>query len=75
MPKITELFVFIAEDKGSDGEGIVAGKLGDAWIPLMGADMKRIDALRPMAAMTAKLTGKKIRLVHFTQREDMEVIE
>jgi len=74
MPKITEMFAFIAEDKGPEDEGMVGMSFGDWMMPLVGADMARINSLRPHALAIAKKTGKKVKLVHFTNREELEEI-
>lgn len=75
MPKITEIFAFVAEDSGPDDEGITAMQVGhQAWMPLIGGDMTRIDSLRKIAVGIARRTGKPIKLVRFTQREELEVI-
>lgn len=75
MPKINELFAFISTDEGPEDEGIIASKMGDAWMPLVGADQKRVDSLRPIAKQIAQATGKRVVLVKFTHREDVETIE
>ncbi len=74
MPKITEMFAFVTEDKGPDDEGIVGMKLGSTWMPMVGADMKRTTTLKSIAEGIARDTGKKIKLIHFTNREDLEEI-
>jgi hypothetical protein len=43
-------------------------------MPMVGADMKRVDDLRPLAQKIAREMGKKITLVRFTQREELEEI-
>lgn len=75
MPIIEEMFAFVAEDTGPEDEGLVAEKIGGFWFPLVGADMARITSLRPMAERIAHHTGKKIKLIRFCVREEMEVIE
>ena len=75
MPKITELFAFISIDEGLGDEGIIAAKFGDNWMPLVGADKKRVDSLRPIAKLIAQTTGKHVVLAKFTHREDVETIE
>jgi len=75
MPKINELFAFISTDEGPEDEGIIASKIGDAWMPLVGADQKRVDSLRPLAKQIAQATGKRVVLAKFTHREDVETIE
>ena len=48
MPRITEMFAFIAEDEGPGDEGVIAHNVpGRAWgtvvhLPLVGADMARV---------------------------------
>jgi hypothetical protein len=71
---IEKLYAFIAE--GEDGEGVCAyrGSDGD-WLPLIGADQERVDALQPLAQTIADTTGKRIRLCEFECRvEVMEIL-
>ena len=53
MPKITELFAFVAEDTGPDDEGVMAFSVdsfsGPMMMPLIGADMERVESLRAIA--------------------------
>lgn len=70
MPLINEMFAFIVtEEEGS--EGIPAIQLDDKWIPLVGADKDRVDSLRIAALRIKNLSGKRIRLVKFTQIEEL----
>ncbi len=72
MPKITEIYAFVTEDTGPDDEGMVGMQLpGGNWMPLVGADMARIDSLMPSARAFAKQLGKPVKLVHFSQRKDV----
>lgn len=71
MPRIEEMYAFVAEDSGPDDEGVVAMSVGDVMLPLVGADMARVESLRPIARDISAQTGKKIKLLHFTQREDL----
>lgn len=73
MPKITELFAFIAED-GPEDEGIVAMKVGDMMMPMVGADMERVESLREIAVHIGKIYNQKIILAKFTVRTDLEEI-
>lgn len=77
MPKITEMFLFIAEDQGPEDEGVAAffDRLSGVMLPLVGADMARVASLRSVAQMIARETGKQIKLVRFSLRENLEVIE
>ena len=71
MPKIEEMYAFIAEDKGPDDEGIVGFMAGTGWLPMVGADMARVESLKPIARGIANATGTKIKLLRFTQREEL----
>lgn len=73
--RIDQMFAFIVLD--ADGtEGVPAVGFGDGLIlPLMGADMPRVDALRAIVRTHASLRGRKITLAKFSVREDVEVID
>lgn len=74
MPRITEMYAFIVEDTGPEDEGVVGFRTSTGWIPLVGADMKRVESLRPLARQIGMDMDKKVKLVHFTNREDLEEI-
>jgi len=80
MPRIEEMYAFIAEDTGPDDEGVIGiqtepGTDGQRlWLPLVGADMARVNSLRPIAQGIGRKIGKKVTLVHFSNREDVEAI-
>ena len=75
MPKkIVEMYAFIATDNNGD-EGITAMLVGDKWLPMVGADMDRIESLRKIAVMMAGKHGAKITLAKFTVRTDLEEIK
>ncbi len=71
MPRIDEMYAFIAEDTGPDDEGIVATNRDGVWIPMVGADMELVESLRPLARQLARTLNKTIKLIHFTNREDL----
>ena len=81
VPRIEEMYAFIVEDSGPDDEGVIGiqtepGADGQRlWLPLVGADMTRVNSLRPIAQGIGRKLGKKVTLVHFSNREDVEVIE
>lgn len=72
---IDRLFAYIAID--DEGEGVCGALIGPggSWMPLVGADMERVEQLRPVAQMIADQSGKRIVLAHFEKREDVEYIE
>lgn len=80
MPKITEMYAFILEDTGPNDEGVIGIKApndtgtGSVWLPLVGGDMARINSLKPLAIGIGNQVGKKVKLVHFTNREEMGYI-
>ena len=80
MPRIKEMYAFIAEDSGPDDEGVIGIQTGPGddgqrlWLPLVGADMARVNSLRPIAQGIGRQIGKKVTLVHFSNRQDLEVI-
>lgn len=65
MPKITELYAFIAEDNGPEDEGIMGMNFSGQWIPFIGADMKRVDDLRNYAEQIKQHTGKPYKIKYF----------
>lgn len=70
---ITEIFAFCSVDEG--GEGVVAAELPIlGFMPLIGADMARIDDLRPYAQEIANLTNKKIVLKKFSTPTIIETL-
>ena len=71
MPRIEEMFAFVAEDSGPDDEGVVGMYTKNGWMPLVGADMARVESLRPIVRTIAVETGQRIKLLHFTHREDL----
>ena len=70
MKKILEMYAFVSQDK--DGEGIIGMKGPDGnWVPLVGAEMDRIESLKMIARKISKATDMKIRLIKFSKREDL----
>ena len=78
MPKIEAIYAYIAHEKGDpDDEGVTAflPPLMHQWMPMVGADEKRMASLRPMAQELANATGQRITLVKFSVRTDLETID
>jgi hypothetical protein len=75
MPKVQEIFVYLAE--GPDGdEGIAAGEFSSmGWVPLVAASPHVAELILPKAQMIAAASGCRIRLVRFTCREDLHTVE
>lgn len=74
--KIDEMYAFIALDPADNTEGVTAflsPTMGN--MPMVGADMARVEQLRPIAQGLAKRSGVKIKLCRFSVREELEVFE
>ncbi len=81
MPKIEEIYAYIAHEKGDpDDEGVCAFKVPamgfekEQWIPMVGADEARMTSLKKRAQEIANITGQKITLVKFSVRTELETI-
>lgn len=71
---IDAIYAWVAtEPDGS--EGVCAMTVGGLMMPLIGADVDRIKSLRPHAEQTRALSRFPVRLVRFSRREDLEVLE
>lgn len=71
--RITEIHAFLAVGD-DDEEGIIGAHTAMGWVPFVAADKTRLNILRPHAENIAKDTGKKVKLVRFSVREDLEEI-
>lgn len=78
MPKIEAMYAYITHEKGDpDDEGVTAflPPSTHQWMPMVGADEKRMASLRPMAQELANASGQTITLVKFSVRTDLETID
>lgn len=74
MFRIRDIHAFVAEDEEGE-EGLCAFFTGGQWMPLVAADPARLVSIRPVAQAIAKQTGRPIKLIRFTQREEVETIK
>lgn len=74
MPRIETMYAFIAEDTSPDDEGIIGMNTGTGWVPLVGADMERVESLKPIAQGISRQIGKNIKIVRFETRKEIGVI-
>jgi hypothetical protein len=73
MPKITELFAFVSIGDDPDDEGVMAFQTNDGiWMPMVGADMTRVNQLKPMAGRISKTTGKPYKILRFKIENEIE---
>lgn len=70
---IDSLHAFITTDENGD-EGLCGAYSSShqSWIPMVAADEQRIISLIPVAKQIEKQTGRKVKLVHFTNRQDVD---
>lgn len=71
--RIEQMYAFVALDPGDNTEGVAAflGP-GGVWMPMVGADMKRVESLRPFAVDLARIGGTPITLCRFEVRTEIE---
>lgn len=61
--RIEELYAFVIMDDGDGNEGVPAITLTpDMMVPMMGADLDRIESLRPIAQQMARMRGAPVEL-------------
>lgn len=74
MGRIDQIWAYLSLDDG--GEGVCSFQAaGIGALPMIGADKRRLDQLRPYAQQLARMVKRPIRLVRFRQREDVEIIQ
>lgn len=72
--KIDEMFAFIQLDPLDNTEGVIAFLTTEGWMPMVGADMGRVESLRPQAQEVADATGRPVQLIKFSSREELEML-
>lgn len=71
-PRIDTLWAVISVD--STGEGVVAAQVGGSWMTLTTSEERLMPMLRQVARDLASKTGKRLKLIKLTTREDVEDI-
>ena len=73
--RISHVDAFISLDPATDEEGVCGfmGADGVMW-PMVAANEERLTQLRPLARWVAQRSGRPVRLVRFTKREEMESV-
>jgi hypothetical protein len=76
MGRIEQLWAYLSVDDG--GEGLCAAPMPGApmltTMPLIAADRRRLELIKPIAHMIARKFGMPVRLARFRDREDVEII-
>lgn len=72
--RITELWAYLMLH-GDGDEGIPAFLApGNVMMPMVCADLERLQKVRPMAEIAARKAGKQVAIARFTQRTDAGII-
>lgn len=70
--RIEQMYAFVVLDPADNTEGVPAFQSPRGPMPMVGADMKMIDKMRPLAEAMAKQMGMKITLCRFEVRTELE---
>ena len=69
---IDKVFVIVSEDE--NGEGVVAARSKDGWIPMVSSDERVINMYAEIAKSMAEVSGKTIRMIELSTRREVRVI-
>jgi hypothetical protein len=73
--RIDQVWVFVSvDDDGNEGV-CAAPMLGMGVVPLIAADEARLASLLPVAQRIATMSGKTVKLVKLSTREELQVIQ
>jgi hypothetical protein len=71
---IDRIYAFVTKDK--DGhEGIMAYMTDQGWMPMVGADMDRVESLKPQADKIAKISGMEYEIREFNNFDFTKLAE
>lgn len=70
---ISQVWLFVSVDQ--TGEGICGAKIGDMMMSMVTARESNLENMKKTARALAKASGKKIKLIKLTTREDVMEIE
>jgi len=62
--KITELYAFVSKDKDGN-EGLLGFRSHEGWMPMVGADVERVESLIPLANEIKKRSGVDYEIRYF----------
>jgi len=74
MPRINELFAFIADKEGPDDEGILVAMVGDEPIALVATTLDEMPRSREWIYKVAQQNAFRVQLVKFSHREVLETL-
>jgi hypothetical protein len=67
---VDRLWAFLSVDQ--NGEGLVASNFAGHWMPMITGDERQLPKMRKAAQEIARVTGRTIKLVMLTAREELE---
>jgi hypothetical protein len=73
MERIEQLYAFVTDEGG--GEGIPATDAGPFMMPLISGSKSIADKMKETAQLIADKTGRKLTLVRFSAREELDEIK
>lgn len=69
---LQQLFAFVSVDPDHNVETVIGMRdVGQHWQPLIGEDVDRVELLKPIAKRIAHDTGREVKLIRFTTREEL----
>lgn len=72
--KIDQLYAFVMVDEEYNIEGILGYKRDSVALSMVGADLEKVEQLRPLAKQIANTYGKPVKLLLFSERKEVEII-
>lgn len=74
--RINQLFAFVVVDTdGTEGVPAFMDPSTGTWLPLMGADMARVDSLKQLVATQPMFAGVRFTICRFGDREVIGTID
>lgn len=70
MPKIEQMYAFVAVQDGDEGIIGFNSPGSGGWVPLVGADMARVEDYRIIARKIGEMSNIEVQLLKFTNREE-----
>ena len=75
LERIEHVWAWITSDEYGEGVCGFLDQRHNQWIPLIAADQARLKSLRQYAIEIAQTSGRTVKLVKFTVREEEEIIK
>lgn len=75
MRLIDSVWMAIAEDAEDDTEGVCGVMINTQWYPLIAADPERLEFIRQKAQDVAVSSGKRVKIIRLTTREEVEMFD